>query len=419
MKLVCILILLAFVVIGFLIKEKVYSPILLFPLSFFVLYILQVSRLYGLFDTDDNSFLICTIGVFCFLIGCMVEKYFFHAARYEIKTTNITNEVIQYKNFFLVCMLLSLILVALYSKSSLSYLQSGGSLYEMRYSQQDALHTSGIISFLYTYVGVPIMYIELPIFIYLFFLLGKKLIPFLGIITVFFWFIGNGARLPLVYVILNVLCVFLLFYPILKKKKKIMKIFIALFLIIIFLDTLSIARKSGKNISSDNNTFIQGLYYYLGGGMINMGNKLGFVSTHKSFFGIISLYGLFLPLSNIINIPIVGDADYFFNMVQNNIIMISKMSNQPYNFGTTGFLYLFADGKIMGVIIISILLGLVCQFVYEKFMLLNNLKYYVLYVFVMEGIMMFVLTDMLSGISFIMAIIYWCLFTRLNKFTRC
>ena len=95
------------------------------------------------------------------------------------------------------------------------------------------------------------------------------------------------------------------------------------------------------------------------------------------------------------------------------------MSNQPYNFGTTGFLYLFADGKIMGVIIISILLGLVCQFVYEKFMLLNNLKYYVLYVFVMEGIVMFVLTDMLSGISFIMAIIYWCLFTRLNKFTRC
>ena len=105
-------------------------------------------------------------------------------------------------------------------------------------------------------------------------------------------------------------------------------------------------------------------------------------------------------------------------MIQNSIISISSMSNQPYNFGTTGFLYLFADGKILGVIIISILLGLLSQFVYEKFIILNNLKYYVLYVFVMEGIMMFVLTNILSGISFVMAIIYWSIFAKSNKFVR-
>lgn len=418
MKIICIVILLAFIILAFLFKEKIYSPIFLFPFSFLILYILQILRLYGLFDADNNSFLICTLGVFSFLIGCIIEKTFFSVNSYEVKTVNISYEVIKYKNCFLIFMLLSLVIITLYSKNSLGYLHTGGSLYDMRYNQQDSLHTSALISFLYTYIGVPIVYIELPVCIYIFFILGRKVIPFLGFITVFFWFIGNGARLPLVYVILNIMCVCLLFYPVLKKQKKITKIFIALLLVFIFLNILSVARKSGKNISSDSNTFVQGLYYYLGGSMINMGEKLNFISAHNSLWGIASIYGLVLPFSNLISIPMVGNADYLFDMIQNSIISISSMSNQPYNFGITGFLYLFADGKILGVIIISILLGLLSQFVYEKFIILNNLKYYVLYVFVMEGIMMFVLTNILSGISFVMAIIYWSIFAKSNKFVR-
>lgn len=418
MKITCIVILLAFIMLAFLLKEKVYSPIFLFPFSFLILYILQVLRLYGLFDADNNSFLICTLGVFSFLIGCIIGKNFFRVSSYEVKTVNISYEVIKYKNYFLIFMLISLVIIALYSKNSLGYLHTGGSLYDMRYSQQDALHTSGLVSFLYTYIGVPIMYIELPVCIYMFFILGNKLIPLLGFITVFFWLIGNGARLPLVYVILDIICVFLLFYPVLKRQKKITKIFITLFLVFLFINILSVARKSGKNISSDNNTFVQGLYYYLGGSMINMGDKLDFISAHNPLWGMATIYGLVLPISNLISIPMVGNADYLFNIIQNGVISISSMSDQPYNFGTTGFLYLFADGKIIGVIIISILLGLISQFVYEEFIVLNNLKYYVLYVFVMEGIMMFVLTDMLSGISFVMAIVYWSIFAKSNKFIR-
>lgn len=418
MKIICILILLAFIMLAFLIKEKVYSPIFLFPFSFLILYILQVLRLYGLFDADNDSFLICTLGVFSFLIGCFIEKSFFRVSSYEVRTINISYEVIKYKSYFIIFMLLSLAIIALYSKNSLGYLHTGGSLYDMRYSQQDALHTSGLISFLYTYIGVPIMYIELPVCIYMFFILGTKMIPFFGFVTVFFWFIGNGARLPLVYVILDIICVLLLFYPVLKRHKKITQIFVTLLFVIIFLNILSVARKSGKNISSDSNTFVQGLYYYLGGSMINMGDKLGIVSVHNSLWGAASVYGLALPFSNLISFSIVGNADYLFNMIQNSVISISSMSDQPYNFGTTGFLYLFADGKITGVIIISIILGLLSQFVYEKFIILNNLKYYVLYVFVMEGIMMFVLTDMLSGVSFAMAIIYWGIFAKSNKFIR-
>lgn len=418
MKIICILILLAFIMLAFLLKEKVYSPVFLFPFSFLILYILQVLRLYGLFDADNNSFLICTLGVFSFLIGCIIGKKFFRVSSYDVKTVNISYEVIKYKNYFIIFMLLSLVIIVLYSKNSLEYLHTGGSLYDMRYSQQDALHTSGLIPFLYTYIGVPIMYIELPVCIYMFFILKNKMIPFLGFITVFFWFIGNGARLPLVYVILDIICVLLLFYPVLKKQKKITRIFVTLLLVIAFLNILSVARKSGKNISSDSNTFVQGLYYYLGGSMINMGDKLDFISAHNSLWGIASIYGLALPVSNLISISIVGNADYLFNMIQNSVISISSISNQPYNFGTTGFLYLFADGKIIGVITISIILGLLSQFVYEKFIILNNLKYYVLYVFVMEGIMMFVLTDMLSGVSFTMAIVYWCIFAKSNKFIR-
>lgn len=412
MNIICIIALAILISIELIVKSKIYSPAFLMSITFFVLFVLQSFRFYGLYSTSGNSYFICLLGVCAFCLGCMLKRAF--KPRLEIleinRTESITNQINNNRKILLILLFVALLIIVAYSWQSLGFLRSGGSLYDMRYGQQEVLHSNGLISFLYTYIGVPIVYFSLPISIYDYFILGNKKYLLLTFVTVFFWFIGNGARLPLVYCILSIVCTLLIFYSELKTQGKIRKIMIAVVLFFLIVDLLSIARKSGKNIASDNTTFIQGLYYYLGGSMINLDTKLAFVAAKDSLFGVMTLYGLFLPISNIFNADIFEKASYFPDIVQNNVIQISSQTSQPYNFGTTVFLYLFADGKIFGVIIISLLLGLISQFIYEKFVTSMNLKYFVLYSLVMEAIFMFSLTDLLSTISFTFAILYTLIF---------
>lgn len=417
MNIVCIVILATIIIIGLVLKSEIYSPEILISITFLVLFILQSFQFYGLYSADDNSYLICLLGICSFCLGCMIKRMFKSDV---VNLRNDKNEIISdqinaHRKALLCLLFIAFFMVFAYSWKSIAFLRSGGSLYDMRYSQQDILHSSGIISFLYTYIGVPIIYFSLPISIYDYLILGNKKYFLLTLITVFFWFIGNGARLPLIYCVLNIVCTFLLFYPELRSSGKVKKIIIMLILFFLIIDILSWARKSGKNIASDNTTFIQGLYYYLGGSMINMSSKLHFVATKESLLGVMTFYGLFLPISNIFNIDLFDKAAYFPDMVQNNVIQISSQSIQTYNFGTTGFLYLYADGKILGIIIISLLFGFVSQLIYEKCMGSLNLKYYVLYSLIMEAILMFTLTDLLSNISFAFAIIYTLLFINSYK----
>lgn len=419
MKILCIAILIGLVSIGFVFKNKVYSPILLMPITFTILFIANTVRLYGLYDAENESFIICSLGVTFFVLGCLIEKLF-HSSLAKSKlngniSETISSEVNYLRTFLMTLLIIALFFIIMYSWHSIGYIRSGGTLYDMRYGQQDALHSSGLISFLYTYIGVPILYVSLPIAIYDYFILEKKLYFVLTLIAVFFWFAGNGARLPLIYLILSIACVCLLFFSKIKSQGKLKKILFGLLLVIIVIDILSIARKSGKNLASDNTTFFQGLYYYLGGSMINMGVKLPFVAVQPPLLGVSTFYGFFLPISNVWETKLLDSANYIPDIVQNSIIQISTQSAQPYNFGTTGFFYLFADGKIWGVILISLLLGILANFVYEKFIALKNLKYFVMYSLVMETIFMFALTDLLATISFALSIIYVLILFRTRK----
>ena len=415
MKIICIVALLCLIGMGLTFKNKVYSPMILMPLTFAILFIANTLRLYGLFEAENDSFIVCSIGVAFFVLGCLIEKLF-HSNSIKLKINGtISDEVDTKKTFLVVILIIALFFIIMYSWGSIGYIRSGGTLYDMRYGQQDALHSSGLISFLYTYIGVPIIYFSLPIAAYDYFILGKKVYFMLTLVTVFFWFAGNGARLPLIYLILSIVCVCLLFFTRIKAQGKLKKILLGLLLLVIVIDVLSIARRSGKNIASDSTTFFQGLYYYLGGSMINMGVKLPFVAVQPSLLGVSTFYGFFLPISNVWETKLLDRASYIPDIVQNSIIQISTQSAQPYNFGTTGFFYLFADGKIWGVVLISLILGILANFVYEKFIALKNLKYFVMYSLVMETVFMFALTDLLATISFALSIIYVLILFRTRK----
>lgn len=91
--------------------------------------------------------------------------------------------------------------------------------------------------------------------------------------------------------------------------------------------------------------------------------------------------------------------------IQNDVITVAP-SDPFYNFGVTGFLNSYADGKIIGVISISIILGAISQIIYFKLLQRQTLKWYILYSLLVEFMVLYVITDMFSNISFTVAIIY-------------
>lgn len=406
------------IILELILKVKIYSPSFLFVVSFLILFILEKFQLYGLFAAKNDSYTIVIIGVLSFCVGCIaVLPFFSHNKSNSDQEMVVRKYIVQVdeirkKLSFLI--IFALIIEILYAIPSILYLRSGGSLYDMRYIQQDIIQRSGLISFLHVYVSLPILYITLPISAFDFFINGKKKMFLLTLVTTLFYFIGNGARMPLIYIILSYISIFLMFFNSLKESKKLKKILLSTIIILVVINLLTIIRKSGQEVSTNNQTFFQGIYYYITCSMINLGDKLSYVSAKPNLLGAATFYGFFLPLTNIINIPIATNAKEFFDLIQNGVINISNIDNSPYNFCVTGFLPSYADGKIWGVIVFSFLIGILMQFIFKQLERSDSLKWLVLYSLMMEAIMMYVITNMFSSISFCMAIPFALFFLNIK-----
>lgn len=406
------------IILELILKVKIYSPPFLFVVSFLILFILEKLQLYGLFTAKNDSYTVVIIGVLSFCVGCMVVLPFFGQNNSNLDQKMIvkdyTVQVNAIRKKLLFSIIFALVIEFLYAIPSILYLRSGGSLYDMRYIQQNIIQRSGLISFLHVYVSLPILYISLPISAFDFFINGQKKIFLLTLVTTLFYFIGNGARMPLIYLILSYITIFLMFFDLLKENKKLKKILLSTIIIIVVINLLTIIRKSGQEVSTSDQTFFQGIYYYITCSMINLGDKLSYVSAKPNLLGTATFYGFFLPLTNIINIPVATNAKDFFDLIQNSVINISNIDNSPYNFCVTGFLPSYADGKIWGVIAFSFLIGTLMQFVFKKLERSDSLKWLVLYSLMMEAIMMYVITNMFSSISFCMAILFALFFLNIK-----
>lgn len=416
----CIFILLIIIIIALACKQPFSSPVVIFTVSFFILFVLEKFQFYGLYEVDYIIYWLITLGVISFIIGSLLTKVIVSKYPFKNQNINLTDNLgnyisLHYKTLVML-ILFSCIVELLYAWPSLLYIKNGGSLYDMRYTLQAGLQRAGIVNFLHTYVALPIFFIALPLSIFSYFIKEYKTYFFLVLITTFFYFIGNGARMPLIYFILSLISFIALFYKKIKNKKIWRRLVIFGIISIFVMYVITIFRKSGKNISSDNYTFLQGMYYYLGGSMVNLQEKLPYVATHQSLYGIATLYGLFLPINNIFNISLVNYSNYLFDSIQNGIVFISTQSSQGYNFGVTGFLYSYADGKLIGLLLISFGLGILTEAIYIGLKNQKNVKYYVLYSLIMQQMMMYVITDMLSGISFTLALIYgWLFLNNVDK----
>lgn len=416
MALVCLIVLLCIITILLILHVKLYDPFLLFPMSFFILFVMEELRLYGLFAASSSSFVIITIGVIFFIIGSGFIKLVKGTSGNsiaKINTSVISDNINSIISLLAIFSIIAIVIEMVYAIPSIQFLRSGGSFYDMRYSEQNAFARPGIISFLYVYLAVPIFFIELPISIYDFFVNERKLLFYLNIICAFFYIVGNGARMPLIYVILTLLSILTIFHPQLKANGNFKHIIITLLLLTIVINVISEIR-AGASKSSDT-TFIQGMYYYITSSMINFGLKLNFVSFHDSLLGVATLYGLFSPINNMIRLPLVIYSEYLFDSIQNDTVYVSTLATKKYNFSVTGFLNAYADGGIIGVIIVSLIFGIIAELIFYYFVDRKNLKGLVMESLILQAIMMYVITDMFASISFMLAILYTLIFLNINS----
>ncbi|KRM29064.1 O-antigen polymerase [Limosilactobacillus panis] len=416
----CDFILLAFIIIGLLFKEKFYSPTMILATSFFLLFFLAQLRFYGLFKASASVYLIITFGICAFFLGTRLVTA--TNVRLEKSNVNLAKLGIQVQSIYKILVFLAFVsffIELVYAIPSFEYIRGGGSLYEMRYNQfaqqNGSLNQNAIIVFLHSYVSVPLLYIELPLSLISRIENKKNLLLVLTTLITFLYFIGNGARMPFIYFVASLVSILLVFFDELKSKKKIRKILVAIIFFVLVINLFTVLRKSGKNLSSDNQTFLQGIYYYLCGSVVNFGIKVPYIYSSENLLGMGTFYGFFTILSNFFNLPRMENANDFFDLIQRGVITISSDSSSPYNFCVTGFLPSYADGKLMGIFLMSFLLGVIIQFVYHLFLSKGNIKWFVMYMLSMQLMIIYVITNLLSQISFCLAIIYTLIFLNSRR----
>ena len=192
---------------------------------------------------------------------------------------------------------------------------------------------------------------------------------------------------------------------------------------VFFIAIISNVRSASVNNDYD---FFKSMYRYITGSTINMSEKIKYIQLHKfGTYGAATLYGIFNLLdkfySLIMNnsLTVIKEAMNFLEVIQTELIYINDGGNL-YNFCTTGFLFFYVDFGIIGVMSFSCMYGFICNLIYHKLLKYSNLKYYLLYVFILESLVMFMITDLFSVVPFMMAIIYVWLFGKKYKMkARC
>ncbi len=413
------------IVISYFKFRNLFNPIFVLGSSFFIFIILVNLRLYGLYKGSTDAYIMLSIGLFSFTIGAIVFELLLNKYRMNVTQfsyNNVSKSIKKSYKTILILLGIAVVSEIILSIDSITYLLQGQNLYTLRYVDLSTIQNdTSLISIIHIYFAVPVLFISLPISCIEFFCNKNRQLFYLSTIGIVFYMLTDGARMPLVYFLINIIITFLLFKNQLIKEKKFRKILLYIIVAIIVIASISSIRaKGGGNTFS----FIESMYLYLAGGIVNLSEKLKNVGidTYKSH-GAISLYG-FINLLNQLKEIVIGngldsikEAEKFLLCVQTDLVYINE-GGRPYNFVTTGFLYFFADFGIYGVIIFSLLFGFVSQKVYRKVLYRPNLGYIVLYSLMLESIIMFVLTDIYSNNSFVIAVIFTYIFLIFMKKVR-
>ncbi len=375
-------------------------------------------RLYTLYAASNKTWFLILIGTLCFGLGCKAAT----KVNFNILKNN-SHQITTINTKYFWCMAIFTLLYGFGDMAvSIILMKSGVGLQEIRsagFGLSDDVTGVAPKSAMATFIGMlvfgPIQTLTVALGIYFF--LTKSSNNVIYIITAFFIVleksIATGGRFDLAYFVIELLVAYKIIgrHYISKRIRRLTKLYFLLGVSSILLITVL------RN--SDTSVMLQKYYRYFCGNVIFFDLRVEMLDNNGFMtLGYAALYGFFYPvfliLNNLIGLPYPSRYLEMSKIVLNTQEFAQIGDEMTTNAFSTPFYYLYADFRIIGVIIGMFLLGAFCNkmFIRCQRNLYGNMRPTIIYMIVVTALFNTIFCFPTVTTAFYLAIIYACLFIK-------
>lgn len=397
MILVIISIVIVMILFAYVKHGNIYNPVTLFCGFMGLICTLASFQFFEMNQTSIKVQFIVTLGILGFVGGCALVNTVYKRSAYNNASSALIEKDsstinIKLLNTLVCCMTIYSVLRFI---NVLPLLLQGFALDYIRLVyfgvEVNGISVSGINSIIEIFINLPLLYAIIPIVILDILSGEERKISFITVILSIIWVslstIISGGRFLIFIVAIEVIFTALILNKIPKVNKHRTKFLILLITVvcIIFMYYMSINRMISREYD-----FLYSLYIYFTGCFPHMSHRIESIDISANYtYGVTFFSGLLRPL-----MLIYKWINGSFPEVYQRTLDIGVELQTPVDIGTgktfnafaTNLYYFYYDGGYIGVIIDSILYGLICQYVYLRMRINMTRLNIALYLLVIQGI---------------------------------
>lgn len=374
-------------------KEKnIYNPLTAMSGLWMVVTILASMRLYGLYAADSIVYLLVTVGIVSFGLGCAVKRrtrFVIGSNQRKLSTELIeSTDVGRVKKTVLYALCVLSVLMMIYPDYlAIKSLLSSGFDMSMIRSEFDMSYSNIALRLIYNYIVLPFSFASGPIFASVMFLSNRKdaIVIFSVSFIIFSRLITEGGRVIILYFLLSIIVAFMMTKTKDKeiKRKKIGITFLAAVCVYAVIVVTSLRT---------NQSLFEHGYSYLCGSVPHLSVRLKEVDSQGVLtYGTASVFGyvnFFFTMLENIGIPyplFIKKTSSVVNSVVQTTVQISN-NKLRFNAFVSPFYYMYCDGRILGVILGMFIYGMVSFYFYNKLKIRRSYQNLSVYLLILQGI---------------------------------
>lgn len=367
MQLIIITMCLLIAILSYKYYKNYYNPITVFFTLWGLIVFLAALNLFDMNSASNKTYIIIFVGLVSFMLGFAIPKIRLSvSSAYGYRRNNFFN---LNKKIIYILMAITIVILGYTASSSINLLLSGHNLWYVRYIAHNDIVSSesGMLNILYNYLAQPIAQLLIPVSILSLFSKNRDIkLIFGSLIITILLIISNGGRFILLYYLIHLVFIGSFINnkfeitKIVRKRVRIISLFVLTGIIYI---TVSRGASIGKT-----------LYIYLSGCVPFMSQwveNIDQINTYTygimSFQGFIRPFFAFLEKLGLINNfpPIITTAE---NLTLQLELPVSIGGDNTFNAFVSLFYYFYVDFGFLGVVIISMVFGAICNNAYHNIM---------------------------------------------------
>lgn len=293
--------------------------------------------------------------------------------------------------------------------------------------ENNVLNSSALFTVLYNFIASPVTYLLIALLpVELFFGKKKKIFIIMSLGVMFLFVLTTGGRSVILWILLYFVCVFMFyqrstnkydFRQIRKYKRWIIAGSIILF---IFLLVMTKSRK-GKDVD-----LLQQIFVYFVAPLPHADHYFEVVKDTNVFgYGVSSFYGLLYPFFFLLRL--IGVFQEYPKFITDIHYMSFEMMETGYYIGgglymnafVTAFYQPYLDGRYMGVFLVMMLFGFICNQFFVRSYYELDMKAILIYILLLQKILFsfvrFYFTQQAQALCFILAFLVVTSSVRLKR----